>query len=194
MRQAVALILFGNFVPLTSNSNTSVISGVNVAGSSLSSLASNVANDIFARLGIPTRIQVNIDDVRNSAGESNTKLFVASEWYVTDKLKLDLNYDPTVAVLVNNTALPLNFNLEYSLGRRFLIKAFSRSNNLSLIQGQTGTSTNTGVSGYTLGTGLLWRYEFETFAPKKKKKIAKPVSPAAVPSPAKKDDKAVVLP
>lgn len=193
MRQAVALILFGNFVPLTSNSNTSVISGVNVAGSSLSSLASNVANDIFARLGIPTRIQVNIDDVRNSQGQSNTKLFVASEWYLTDRLTLDVNLDPTTAVMVNNTALPLNFNLEYSLGRKWVLKAFSRSNNLTLIQGQSGTSTNTGVSGYTLGTGFLFRWDFETFARNKNKKEEK-LKLEAKKDEEKDKDKALVLP
>ncbi|MCC7299122.1 MAG: translocation/assembly module TamB domain-containing protein, partial [Bacteroidia bacterium] len=69
MRQAVALLLFGNFItPSFAQSSvaaTGVVSGSGVAGNSLSSIASGVVNDIFARMGLPTRISVNIDDVRD---------------------------------------------------------------------------------------------------------------------------------
>jgi hypothetical protein len=79
-----------------------------------------------------------------------------------------LNYDPTVAVLVSSAALPINFNLEYkTTDENWRIKAFSRSNNL-LLQ-QNGSSTTNGVSGNTLGTGIMYRKEFETF---KRKKLA----------------------
>jgi hypothetical protein len=125
-----------------------------------------VVNDLFSKYGIPTRIQVNIDDVRNSTGTSNTQLFVNSEWFLSDRLRLDLNYDPTVAVLVNSVAVPLNFNLEYKTSdENWRLKAFSRSNNLILEQ-NTGTTTN-GVSGNTLGAGVLYRREFDTFKRKK---------------------------
>jgi len=93
-------------------------------------------------------------------------LFVNSEWFLSDRLRLDLNYDPTVAVLVNSVAVPLNFNLEYKTSdENWRLKAFSRSNNLILEQ-NTGTTTN-GVSGNTLGTGVLYRREFDTFKRKK---------------------------
>ena len=172
MRQAVALLLFGNFIPPSfSNSGataTSNFSGSGFAGNSVSMIASSVVNDLFSKYGIPTRIQVNIDDVRNSTGTSNTKLFLNTEWFLTDRLRLDLNYDPTVAVLVSSAALPINFNLEYkTTDENWRIKAFSRSNNL-LLQ-QNGSSTTNGVSGNTLGTGIMYRKEFETF---KRKKLA----------------------
>lgn len=170
MRQAIALLIFGNFLPPSFSSGNptsgSVVSGAGVAGNSVSNIASNVVNDIFQKYGIKTKIQVNIDDVRRNSGtSSNTQLFVNSEWNLSDRLKLNLNYDPTVAVLVNSVAVPLNFNLEYSTrNENWRLKMFSRSNNL-LLQ-QSGTITN-GVSGNTLGGGALYRREFETFRRKK---------------------------
>jgi len=168
MRQAVALLLFGNFIPpsFATGSGTGGVSGSGVAGSSLSGVASTVVNDIFSRLGIPTRIQVNIDDVRSATG-TNTKVFINSEWFLTDRLRLDVNYDPTVAMLVSSVALPLNFNLEYmTRNENWRVKAFSRSNNL-LLQQNNSTITN-GVSGNTLGGGLVYRREFNTLRPAKK--------------------------
>jgi hypothetical protein len=173
MRQSVALLLFGNFLPpsfsgLSAPSSTS-FSSTGFAGNSVSTIASSVVNDLFTKYGIPTRIQVNIDDVRNTTGNSNTQLFVNSEWFLSDRLRLDLNYDPTVAVLVNSVAVPINFNLEYRTSdENWRLKAFSRSNNLILQQNNT-TTTN-GVSGNTLGTGILYRREFDTFKRKKDKK------------------------
>ena len=170
MRQAIALLIFGNFLPpsFSSGNPTSgnVVSGAGVAGNSVSNIASNVVNDIFQKYGIKTKIQVNIDDVRRNSGtSSNTQVFVNSEWNLSDRLKLNLNYDPTVAVLVNSVAVPLNFNLEYSTrNENWRLKMFSRSNNL-LLQ-QSGSITN-GVSGNTLGGGALYRREFETFRRKK---------------------------
>ena len=170
MRQAIALLIFGNFLPpsFSSGNPTSgnVVSGAGVAGNSVSNIASNVVNDIFQKYGIKTKIQVNIDDVRRNSGtSSNTQVFVNSEWNLSDRLKLNLNYDPTVAVLVNGAAVPLNFNLEYSTrNENWRLKMFSRSNNL-LLQ-QSGSITN-GVSGNTLGGGALYRREFETFRRKK---------------------------
>ena len=170
MRQAIALMIFGNFLPpsFSSGNPTSgnVVSGAGVAGNSVSNIASNVVNDIFQKYGIKTKIQVNIDDVRRNSGtSSNTQVFVNSEWNLSDRLKLNLNYDPTVAVLVNGAAVPLNFNLEYSTrNENWRLKMFSRSNNL-LLQ-QSGSITN-GVSGNTLGGGALYRREFETFRRKK---------------------------
>jgi hypothetical protein len=170
MRQAIALLIIGNFLPPSFSSGNptsgSVVSGVGVAGNSVSNIASNVVNDIFQKYGIKTKIQVNIDDVRRSSGtSSNTQVFVNSEWDLSDRLKLNLNYDPTVAVLVNGAAVPLNFNLEYSTrNENWRLKMFSRSNNL-LLQ-QSGATTN-GVSGNTLGGGALYRREFETFRRKK---------------------------
>ncbi len=166
MRQAIALLIFGNFLPpsFSSGNPTSgnVVSGVGVAGNSVSNIASSVVNDIFQKYGIKTKIQVNIDDVRRNSGtSSNTQVFVNSEWNLSDRLKLNLNYDPTVAVLVSSIAVPLNFNLEYSTrNENWRLKMFSRSNNL-LLQ-QSGSITN-GVSGNTLGGGALYRREFETF-------------------------------
>lgn len=170
MRQAIALLIFGNFLPpsFSSGNPTSgnVVSGAGVAGNSVSNIASNVVNDIFQKYGIKTKIQVNIDDVRRNSGtSSNAQVFVNSEWNLSDRLKLNLNYDPTVAVLVNGAAVPLNFNLEYSTrNENWRLKMFSRSNNL-LLQ-QSGTTTN-GVSGNTLGGGALYRREFESFRRKK---------------------------
>ncbi len=168
MRQAVALLLFGNFIPpsFATGSGTGGVSGSGVAGSSLSGVASTVVNDIFSRLGIPTRIQVNIDDVRSATG-TNTKVFINSEWFLTERLRLDVNYDPTVAMLVSNVALPLNFNLEYmTRNENWRVKAFSRSNNL-LLQQNNSTITN-GVSGNTLGGGLIYRREFNSLRARKK--------------------------
>lgn len=173
MRQSIALLLFGNFLPPSFSSasapNTNAFSGTGFAGNSISTIASSVVNDLFSKYGIPTRIQVNIDDVRNATGTSNTQLFVNSEWFLSDRLRLDLNYDPTVAVLVNSVAVPINFNLEYKTSdENWRLKAFSRSNNL-LLQQNNSTTTN-GVSGNTLGTGVLYRREFDTFQRKKSNK------------------------
>lgn len=166
MRQSVALLIFGNFLPpsFSSGNPTSgnVISGAGVAGNSVSNIASTVMNDLFAKYGIPTRIQVNIADVRSRSGTaSNAQVFVNSEWFLSDRLRLDLNYDPTVAMLVNSVAVPFNFNLEYmTRNENWRLKMFSRSSNIMLQQG--GTTTN-GVSGNTLGGGVVYRREFETF-------------------------------
>jgi hypothetical protein len=176
MRQSVALLIFGNFLPPSFSSGNptsgSVISGAGVAGNSVSNIASSVVNDLFSKYGIPTRIQVNIDDVRSRAGTaSNAQVFVNSEWFLSERLRLDLNYDPTVAMLVNSVAVPFNFNLEYmTRNENWRLKMFSRSNNVLLQQG--GTTTN-GVSGNTLGGGVVYRREFETF--RRKKEISAPV-------------------
>lgn len=167
MRQAVALLLFGNFIPPSFSSGnpleTNMISGAGVAGNSVSTIASSVVNDLFAKYGVPTRIQVNIDDVRNASGNTNTQVFVNSEWFLSDRLRLDLNYDPTVSMLVNNLAVPLNFNLEYmTKNEDWKLKAFSRSSNLLLDQSGSGTIGN-GVSGNTLGAGAIYKREFHTF-------------------------------
>ena len=169
MRQSISLLLFGNFLPpsfLASTApTTSNFSSAGIAGNSISALASSVVNDLFVKYGIPTRIQVNIDDIRNTTGTTNTQLFVNSEWFLSDRLRLDLNYDPTVAMLVNTVALPLNFNLEYKTkDENWRLKAFSRSNNLIL----NNTTTTNGVSGNTLGAGVLYRREFDTFKREKK--------------------------
>lgn len=166
MRQAVALLLFGNFISPSFAQNAAAtanaVSGSGVAGNSLSSIASGVVNDIFSRAGIPTRIQLNIDDVRSVQGGAETKLFINTETFLTERLRLDLNYDPTMAVLINNVAVPLNFNLEYMTNNEnWRIRAFSRSSNL-LLQ-QSSTSLASGVNGNTLGVGVVWRTEFETF-------------------------------
>ena len=176
MRQSVALLIFGNFLPPSFSSGNptsgSVISGAGVAGNSVSNIASSVVNDLFSKYGIPTRIQVNIDDVRSRAGTaSNAQVFVNSEWFLSERLRLDLNYDPTVAMLVNSVAVPFNFNLEYmTRNENWRLKMFSRSNNVLLQQG--GTTTN-GVSGNTLGGGVVYRREFETF--RRKKEVSAPV-------------------
>ncbi|MEY4466131.1 MAG: hypothetical protein RLZZ465_1761 [Bacteroidota bacterium] len=170
MRQSVALLIFGNFLPpsFSSGNPTSgnVISGAGVAGNSVSNIASTVMNDLFAKYGIPTRIQVNIADVRSRSGTaSNAQVFVNSEWFLSDRLRLDLNYDPTMAMLVNSVAVPFNFNLEYmTRNENWRLKMFSRSNNVMLQQGSTTTN---GVSGNTLGGGVVYRREFETFRRKK---------------------------
>ena len=169
MRQSISLLLFGNFLPpsfmASTAPTTSNFSSTGIAGNSISTLASSVVNDLFVKYGIPTRIQVNIDDIRNTTGTTNTQLFVNSEWFLSDRLRLDLNYDPTVAMLVNTVALPLNFNLEYKTkDENWRLKAFSRSNNLIL----NNTTTTNGVSGNTLGAGVLYRRDFDTFKREKK--------------------------
>lgn len=168
MRQSVALLLFGNFLPPSfSNANpgaANVLSGAGVAGNSVSNIASNVINDLFSKAGVPTRIQVNYDDVRTKNGSSNGQVFVNSEWFLTDRLRLDVNFDPTVSMV--GLAMPLNFNLEYKTSNEnWRVRAFSRSSNM-LLQ-QSGTTTN-GVSGNTLGTGLVYRRQFNSFRRKSK--------------------------
>lgn len=170
MRQSVALLIFGNFLPPSFSSGNptagNVISGAGVAGNSVSNIASSVMNDLFAKYGIPTRIQVNVADVRSRSGTaSNAQVFVNSEWFLSERLRLDLNYDPTMAMLVNSVAVPFNFNLEYmTRNENWRLKMFSRSNNVLLQQGSTTTN---GVSGNTLGGGVVYRREFETFHRKK---------------------------
>jgi hypothetical protein len=150
-----------------------MLSGAGVAGNSVSNIASNVVNDLFSKAGIPTRIQVNYDDVRSASRGSNGLVFINSEWFLSDRLRLDVNYDPTVSMV--GLAMPFNLNLEYmTRNDHWKLKAFSRSSNM-LLQ-QSGTTTN-GVSGNTLGTGLVYRREFDSF------KRRKSVLDSAVESP-----------
>lgn len=169
MRQSIALLIFGNFLPPSFASgnptNGSVVSGAGVAGNSVSNIASSVMNDLFTKYSIPTRIQVKYDDVRNSKGGSNAQLFVNSEWFISDRLRLDLNYDPTVAMVVNSIAVPFNFKLEYmTRNENWRLKMFSRSSNLQL---QSAGTLNNTVSGNTLGGGAVYHKEFDTFRKKK---------------------------
>ncbi len=167
MRQSISLLLFGNFMPPSfSNGNAgaaNMLSGAGVAGNSVSNIASNVVNDLFAKAGIPTRIQVNYDDVRSASRGSNGLVFINSEWFLSDRLRLDVNYDPTVSMV--GLAMPFNLNLEYmTRNDHWKLKAFSRSSNM-LLQ-QAGATTN-GVSGNTLGTGMVYRREFDSFKRRK---------------------------
>ncbi len=177
MRQSIALLLFGNFMPPSFSNGSAgaanMLSGAGVAGNSVSNIASNVVNDLFAKAGIPTRIQVNYDDVRSASRGSNGLVFINSEWFLSDRLRLDVNYDPTVSMV--GLAMPFNLNLEYmTRNDHWKLKAFSRSSNM-LLQ-QAGTTTN-GVSGNTLGTGLVYRREFDSFKRRTNN------SPATVESP-----------
>ncbi len=167
LRQSVSLLILGNFLPPSFSSgnptNVSVIRGAGVAGNSVSTIASTVMNDIFSKYAIPTRIQMNIDDVQQKNGTTNPQLFVNSEWELSERLRLDLNYDPTVAMLVNSVSVPLNFNLEYNTrNENWRLKMFSRSSNML-----SQANGNNVASGNTLGGSAVYRREFETFRRKK---------------------------
>lgn len=167
LRQSISLLILGNFLPPSFSSgnptNVSVIRGAGVAGNSVSTIASTVMNDIFSKYAIPTRIQMNIDDVQQKNGSTNPQLFVNSEWELSERLRLDLNYDPTVAMLVNSVAVPLNFNLEYNTrNENWRLKMFSRSSNML-----SQANGNNVASGNTLGGSAVYRREFETFRRKK---------------------------
>ena len=169
MRQAVWLLVFGNFVPpsnLSAAPAVGSINGIGVAGNSLGALVSNQANNIANQFGLPTQFQLNLDNV-GAAGttETTTSIYVNSETRLTDKIKLNLNFDNTVSTSTNGG---VNFNLEYtpenSLWR---MRLFSRNQNSLSSLNNVNIST---VSGYTLGSGFIFQMEFDRFKRRKKRK------------------------
>ncbi len=169
MRQAVWLLVFGNFVPpsnLSAAPAVGSINGIGVAGNSLGALVSNQANNIANQFGLPTQFQLNLDNVgAASTTETTTSIYVNSETRLTDKIKLNLNFDNTVSTSSNGG---VNFNLEYtpenSLWR---MRLFSRNQNSLSSLNNVNIST---VSGYTLGSGFIFQMEFDRFKRRKKKR------------------------
>ena len=143
-----------------------VLNGIGVAGNSLGALVSNQANNIANQFGLPTQFQLNLDNVgAASTTETTTSIYVNSETRLTDKIKLNLNFDNTVSTSTNGG---VNFNLEYtpenSLWR---MRLFSRNQNSLSSLNNVNIST---VSGYTLGSGFIFQMEFDRFKRRKKKK------------------------
>ena len=173
MRQAVWLLVFGGFVPpsnLSSSPAVGSINGLGVAGNSLGSLASSQINNIASQFGLATEFQVNLDNVGSTSASNSTttQVYINSETNLTDKVKLDLNYDNTVRAASNGG---VNFNLEYTPENSlWKMRIFSRNqNSLSSID---NVNIQNGA-GYTLGTGFIFQMDFDSFKLHKKKKKKK---------------------
>lgn len=169
MRQAVWLLLFGSFVPPSNLSTASPvagsISGLGVAGNSLGALASSQANKIFSQFGLPTQFQLNFDNVgRTYTTATTTQVYINSETRLSDKVKLDVNYDNTVNRASNGG---VNFNLEFTPeNSKWRMRIFSRNQNQLSSLDNINIQT---VSGYTLGAGFIFQTDFNSYRRKRKK-------------------------
>lgn len=160
-QQAISLLVLNSF----SSSGGSVGNPVNPAAimsNTLSSMLSQISNDF--NIGIN---YIPGDRV------SNEQLEVAlSTQLLNDRLIIDGNIDVSSdnTNSQNSSAIVGDVNIEYKLTKdgRFRVKAFNRSNDLSLLND---------YSPYTQGVGIFYRREFNTlsdiFSHKKSVKIEK---------------------
>lgn len=159
-QQAISLLVLNSF-STTGSGISNPVNPATIMSNTLSSMLSQISNDF--NIGIN---YVPGDRV------TNEQLEVAlSTQLLDDRLLIDgnIDYSPNNNTTQQSSAIVGDVNIEYKLTRdgRFRVKAFNRSNDLSLLND---------YSPYTQGVGIFYRKDFsnlsELFRGKGKKKKA----------------------
>ena len=160
-QQALSLLVLNSF----STSGADVGNPVNAASimsNTLSSMLSQISNDF----------NIGINYVPGDRVSSEQLEVALSTQLLNDRLLIDGNLDVSSdnATTQNTSSIVGDVNVEYKLTKdgRFRVKAFNRSNDLSLLND---------YSPYTQGIGIFYRKDFnnisELFTRKKPKKSGK---------------------
>jgi predicted acyl esterase len=144
-QQAISLLVLGSFSS-TGTGGTNPVNAAAIMSSTLSNMLSQISNDF--NIGIN---YIPGDRV------SNEQLEVAlSTQLLDDRLIIDGNIDVSSnsSSTQKTSSIVGDINVEYKLtpDGRFRVKAFNRSNDLSLFEDE---------SPYTQGVGVFYRKEFD---------------------------------
>jgi hypothetical protein len=162
-RQVFALLVLGSFIPPsfanpTDGQNYSANDGVKSTGwNSLSDLASSQLNNWLSQLD--TRWQVGLD-YQYTEEERDELILSLKRKFFNDRLELGYSFD---AGAVAGTR-PYDFNVQYNLSEdgNFKIRGFQKNANDPTL-GNINTITTTGL-------GFFYRYQFDKFRIRRKKK------------------------
>jgi hypothetical protein len=147
-QQAISLLVLGSFSS-TGSGGTNPVNPAAIVSSTLSNMLSQISNDFNIGINYMPGDQV-----------SSEQLEVAlSTQLLDDRLIIDGNIDVSGsnASSQQTSSIVGDINVEYKLtpDGRFRIKAFNRSNDLSLYNN---------YSPYTQGVGIFYRKEFNNLA------------------------------
>jgi hypothetical protein len=155
-QQALSLLLLNSFT-YTGNANTNPINSTAILTNSLSSILSSVSTNFDIGINYIPGDEVSSEEVEVAL---STQLF-------DDRLSIDGNFGVSSESNSQSTSSIVgDVQLEYKLTQdgRFRVKAFNRSNDLSLINNDVP---------YTQGVGIFYRKDFdnlrELFTPSKKR-------------------------
>jgi hypothetical protein len=161
-QQAISLLILNSFT-YTGNTGSNPITSTAVIANSLSSMLSNISNDF----------DIGINYIPGDAVSSEEVEVALSTQLFNDRLTIDGNFGVYSEESSQNTSsLVGDVQIEYSLtpDGRFRVKAFNRSNDLTLINNDVP---------YTQGIGIFYRKDFDnlrelfTFSKKKNKRNKK---------------------
>jgi hypothetical protein len=143
-QQAISLLVLGSFSS-TGSGSTNVVNPAAIVSNTLSNMLSQISNDF----------DVGINYVPGDQVSSEQLEVALSTQLLDDRLIIDGNFDVTGANASSQQTSSIvgDINAEYKLtpDGRFRVKAFNRSNDLSLFND---------YSPYTQGVGVFYRKEF----------------------------------
>ncbi len=145
-QQAISLLVLGSFSS-TGSGGTNPVNPAAIVSNTLSSMLSQISNDF----------NIGINYVPGDRVSDEQLEVALSTQLLNDRLIIDGNFDVTgsSASSQKTSAIVGDFNIEYKLtpDGRFRVKAFNRSNDLSLY---------TQYAPYTQGVGIFYRKEFNS--------------------------------
>lgn len=165
-RQVFALLVLGSFVPpsfaTAGNTNFGAADGlVNTGVNSLSDFASSQLNNWISQLD--SRLQVGFDyqGINRLDPEDRAELILSlKRKFLNDRLELAASVDAAA----NNSEVPYDFSVQYNLNPdgTFKVRGFQKNANDPTLGNANFVSTT--------GVGLFYRYQFDRFFKRKKKK------------------------
>jgi hypothetical protein len=161
-QQAISLLVLNSF-STTGSGVSNPVNPASIMSNTLSSMLSQISNDFDIGINYMPGDRVSSEQLEVAL---STQLF-------NDRLVIDGNIDvsPDNSTSQHTSSIVGDVNVEYKLTKdgRFRVKAFNRSNDLSLLND---------YSPYTQGVGIFYRKEFNTvnefFRRQKKKSIEEP--------------------
>jgi hypothetical protein len=145
-QQAISLLVLGGFSS-TGSSGSNPVNPAAIVSNTLSSMLSQISNDF----------NIGINYVPGDRVTDEQLEVALSTQLLDDRLIIDGNIDVSgsSASSQKTSAIVGDFNIEYKLtpDGRFRVKAFNRSNDLSLY---------TQYAPYTQGVGIFYRKEFNS--------------------------------
>jgi hypothetical protein len=144
-QQAISLLVLGSFSSTGTGGGTNPVNPAAIVSNSLSNMLSQISNDFNIGINYMPGDQV-----------SDEQLEVAlSTQLLDDRLVIDGNFDVSsnTSSSQQTSSIVGDINIEYKLtpDGRFRVKAFNRSNDLTLFND---------YAPYTQGVGVFWRKDF----------------------------------
>ena len=161
-RQVFALLVLGTFIPpsfATGSVYNAETGALNSGINSLSDFASSQLNNWLSQLD--SKLKVGFD-FQNSTESQRSELIISlKRKFLNDRLELAYSVDATA----DAGSMPYDFNVQYNISKdgSFKAKGFQKNANDPTL-GNLNNITTTGV-------GLYYRYQFDKFRFRRKKKV-----------------------